>query len=67
MLDVRDNRLFVDNVLVGDENYIMSILQKAMKYDQLETVFVQNEIQSDELTSDEIVRGTPLNVVLGGK
>ena len=67
MIDVRDNRLFVNNVLVGDENYIMSILQKAMKYDQLETVFVQNEIQSDELTSDEIVRGTPLNVVLGGK
>ena len=30
-----DNRLFIDNRLVGDENYILGILAKARKYDEI--------------------------------
>lgn len=35
MIDIRDNRLFIDNCLVGDENYILGILAKARKYDEI--------------------------------
>jgi len=35
MIDIRDERLFIDNCLVGDENYILRILAKAKKYDIL--------------------------------
>ena len=37
MLDIRDERLFIDNCLVGDENYILGILAKARKYDEIMT------------------------------
>lgn len=35
MIDIRDERLFIDNCLVGDENYILGILAKARKYDEI--------------------------------
>ena len=39
MIDIRDERLFIDNCLVGDENYILGILAKAKKYDQIKANF----------------------------
>lgn len=39
MIDVRDERLFIDNCLVGDENYILEALAKAKKYDTLMSEF----------------------------
>lgn len=36
MIDIRDKRLFIDNCLVGDENYILRILEKAKKYDLIQ-------------------------------
>ena len=35
MIDIRDERLFINNCLVGDENYILNILAKAKKYDTI--------------------------------
>lgn len=35
MIDIRDQRLFIDNVLIGGEQRIMEILSKAKKYDQI--------------------------------
>ena len=39
MIDIRDNRLFVDNVLIGGEQKIMELLSKAKKYDQIKANF----------------------------
>ena len=35
MIDIRDDRLFIDNLLVGDEDYILDRLAKAKKYEIL--------------------------------
>ena len=39
MIDIRDERLFINNVLIGDEEKIMEILGKAKKCDQIEANF----------------------------
>ena len=39
MIDIRNERLFIDNRLVGDENYILEQLGKAKKYDLIQAEF----------------------------
>ena len=39
MIDIRDERLFIDNVLIGGEKRIMELLRKAKKYDQIKANF----------------------------
>ena len=39
MIDIRDQRLFIDNVLIGGEKRIMELLSKAKKYDQIKANF----------------------------
>ena len=39
MIDIRDGRLFINNGLVGDEDYILDRLTKAKKYEILTARF----------------------------
>lgn len=39
MIDLRNEILFIDNVLIGDEERIMELLSKAKKYDKIKANF----------------------------
>lgn len=43
MIDIRDERLFIDNLLVGDEERLIEILSKAKKYDQIKANFQEGD------------------------
>ena len=39
MIEVKDNKLFIDGKSIGDENRILTICEKAVKYDELKATF----------------------------
>ena len=43
MIEIRDNKLVIDDLIVGDENKIVEICEKAVKYDELKANFKDGE------------------------
>ena len=43
MIDIRDERLFIDNVPIGGEQKIMELLSKAKKYDEIVANFKEGD------------------------
>lgn len=40
MIEVKDDKLVIDGVPIGDEEYLLSLFRKAVKYDKLkEAIF----------------------------